>query len=297
MSAAGVTRLLGAYQRRAALVAGVRAGIVVISAALLIAELAALRPDLMGAQRPIILTAVLAIGLSAAVAYARAHRPTPTDAARRIDRTAHLQDLVVTAVEREGAPDPMSAAVARAADAALRALPPARVYPIEPPSRWRRWAVVVAAAQVVAIILAWRAPDARPMPTSSTTLSLPAGASGPGAANTAAASPAAGSGAAPTAATPRPDASGAAVDAGSGVAGTRPTGGAAAGADASSTDSPVGALSPLTPGARADATPDARNRYRQSADVASDVTAHRRVPAARRGVVQRYFTAIRIRGR
>lgn len=297
MSAAGVTRLLAAFQRRAVLVAGVRAGAVVVCGAVLVAELAALRPDLLGAQRLMIVITVLAIGVCATVAYALAHRPTPTDAARRIDRTAHLQDLVVTAVEREFAPDPMSAAIARAADTALRALPPARVYPLQPPSRWRRWAVLVAGVQVVAVILAWQAPNARQMPASGTSLSMPADASGAGAANIGTGGPAAGSAAAPVPATARPDTRGALADAGSAVTEIRPTGGAAADADASSTSAPVGASSLLAPGAVAGSTGGARDRYRQAAERASDILAHGRVPAALRGVVQRYFTSIQSQGR
>lgn len=255
MSEVRISRALAIYQRRAIAVSAVRASVVAIGVTLLAAELAPF--SLVG----------LAVGLIIAVAYARRGMPTPLDAARRIDRVARLQDLIVTAVQLEGRDDDMSAAIARAAAAALRAVPAARVYPLEPPHQWRRWAVLAVGVQVLAIALTWRAPDARPMSTGSAALSIPG---------------AGGDGTTPTA--PQKNAIAAATAA--------PT----ASQIAEAASAPLGVGDSPTGAATGHETSDSGNRYRQAAARAGDALAGRRVPAALRGVVERYFTAIRPQG-
>ena len=298
MSTVGIASSLASFRQRAMLVAGVRATLVAVVITALAAELVGLRPDLVGTRgllSVIIVTVVAILGTATAIVYAWRHRPSALDAARRIDRVARLQDVVVTALERESQTDEMSAAVCRSAAIALARVAPSRVYLLEAPRRWREWAALAVAVQIVAIALVWRAPEARPMAAAGSALSMPGGPGAPGAEQAPAPRPqglaASAVGEAGTAAQPiatsqtagsRPDTS--ATDA--------PTDAAMSGAGAATGQS----LRPAT-GDGSGETATGSNRYRQAAGRAGDAIAQGRVPAALRGVVERYFSAIRLQGK
>ncbi len=297
MSTPGIAQTLDAYRRRAALIAALRAALVATGAALLAAELTMLRPDLIGVDARVVAIVILVAGLAASVLYARAETPSRRDAARDIDRAAHLQDLTITAVERADHRDDMSAAIARAATTALQNIRAARVYPVEPPRHWRRWSVLVIAVQVAAIVLTWRAPAARPTSATGAALTMPGSGAGAGPAGTAGADTAASR----PSSTSQPDPAAGPVASVSAPSGAKPDATGAPTASAARDAAGAGVEPSRAPtsafGAADRETADARNRYRQAAARAGDVIAQGRVPAARRGVVERYFTAIRPQGK
>lgn len=295
MTPASISRALSAHQRRAATVAFMRAGLIAAGIALLALELARLGPDLLPVGAAARAMATFAAGLVVSGLYARAVTPSALDVARHLDRSARAQDLFVTAVEREDQRDEMSAAIARAASAALAAIPPPRAYPFEWPRQWRRWAALAVAVQALAIVATWRSPDARTLPASGAALSLPGSAAGSGTGGAAAAaSPGAAATGAPT---PPPDT--AALTAAK-PADARDTSAATStsnDAAAAGSGAAAGNATASAPGTGSAETRDTDSRYRQAAAQASDAVAHGRVPAALRGVVERYFIAIRSQGK
>jgi hypothetical protein len=289
----GTARALVPYQRRAILVAFLRAGLVAVAIALLAAELLNLQPDVVGTHVRLTAAIALIAGVLASGIYARATMPALRDVARRVDRAGRLRDLIVTAEERDERNDEVSAVLARAAVAAIGRVSPARVYPIEAPHQWRRWLALSAATQIIAIGLAWRAPDARPMPPSGAALSLPGSGVGQDAASGAAATTASPATAnTPTPATATADTKPAAIASRNVV----PAGASAGDAAASGTGAAEDAATSSVASLPDRETGGGGNSYRQAADRASDAIARGRVPAALRGIVERYFTAIRPQG-
>lgn len=293
MTTLGIARALAPYRRRAILVIFLRSSFIAVVVALLIAELLTVRPTLVGTPMTLAIAITLAIGLAVSAAYAYATTPALRDVARRVDRAGQLNDLVVTAQERDRRDDEITVVVARAAIASLKHVPAAQAYPIQAPLHWRRWTALAAAVQVIAIGLAWRAPDARPMPPLATALSLPGSGAGPDAAN-------------PAAPAPAPATSDGSATTATSATTSRPV--AVTGRDAVPRDASAGDAAASGAGAAGDAatpsvaglsdreTATGRNRYRQAANRVSDAIARGRVPAALRGVVERYFTAIRPQG-
>lgn len=284
---------LDAYQRRAVAVAFLRASVLALAAMLLTAELAVLKPDLLRVGLSFAAFATLIAGLIASVVYARTQMPSVVSVARHLDRSARSQDLFVTALEREQYDDDMSAAITRAASAAITRVPARLAYPLEWPRQWRRWAAVAAVTQVIAVSAVWRAPAERPVAASGASVSVPGTGVGSGGASTDAGAAPATSPAANAAPAPAPSTMPSTTTASerNSPASTTPPDAASSGA---TTTAGAGAA---TAPAAAGETANGANRYRQAVAHAGDALTHGRVPAALRGVVERYFTAIRPQGK
>ena len=292
MTARPMTAALAVFQRRAMLAAVVRVLLVVLLLTALMAEAAAIRSDLFDQYVIRAIAALTIAGIVGSGIVALRRRPRLIDVARRLDRVARLQDLMVTAVGCERGTDQMSLAIVGAARVAVARIAPAEAYPLGVPRQWRRWAMLAAAAQVAAIGIAWRAPAARLMPASLSSLAMPAAGgdertASPQTASTPGADAPATPGLSATAseravASPLPDAG-------------RDASASAAPRDAATTGSGLAPAAPPTsaPGASGTATANSDNRYSQPPPRTGGVTPHGRVPAALRRVVERYFAAIR----
>lgn len=293
--AGGVTRALGAFRRRAMLVAFVRAATVGLVLALLVMEIVALLPVYWHSHLLSLSLVVMAAAFTVAALYARRCLPTALNAARRVDHIDRLHDLIVTALECETRADDISVAITRTACASLSTSHVARMLPFEMPRQWRRWTALIAVAQVAAIAFAWRPPGARALPASGSALSMPGSADAASAATPASPAPGSASAASPSAPTPTvPLIAAAATTANTAEASSANAEPAAAGTPRST--AVVGEQLLESAGATPE-TLNGPNRYRQAAAHASDVVAQGRVPAALRGVVERYFAAIRTQGK
>ncbi len=256
---------LAPFSARARRVTFGRSATVSIVTAALVAQLAWLA----GVRSPWIFALLFAAALIAS-AFDSMRRPASLfETARRIDRLARLDDLVVSAVGCRG--DGMPAVVRRGAIDALQRLRPAALYPFEAPRSWRRLALAVAIVQVISLVVVWRAPAERAQPSGLSSLALPAGG-GPASARGADQPPTkSASAAAPE--VPRP------------TAGAPP-------ASVVATSGQLGAAS-----AAAADHPGSNNRLTLAAQNADDEIRAGRVPIARRALVQRYFAAIQNQGK
>jgi hypothetical protein len=234
-------------------------------AAAAIASALALEIAMLLGVRSLLLTAVI-IALSAAgsAAFAVRQRPAALALARRIDARARLNDLIITSVSCAG--DGWPALVRRAGIRALQGESPRLLFPLEAPRRWRRWLGAVAAAQLIAVPLAFRAPASRASATSVPSLALPA-ANGPAAA----------------AAAPQDHKSQPAAAEAPRAESALPSG---------SVDAARQAREVSQNGVAKSAPADSGSRLKIASTNAEAEIAAGRVPLARRAIVEKYFAAI-----
>lgn len=259
------------FERRAMLVAFVKAMSIGLVASASVAEIALA----FGVRNATASVALVVMAIVFGVIHAVAARPAPLALARRIDARARLNDLIVTAIDCGG--DGLPAIVRRESLAALERESPAHAYPFEPPRHWRRFVVAAAAVQVVALAMLFRAPAGRAPEPGLGALVLPASSSTSASAGRDQQHPAQRPAAEQTASDTAPRAI---VPASA----TTTRAGARAGAD----DSDAGARG---------ASAASGDRLRLAAANAEAAIAAGRVPLARRAIVERYFAAIQSQGK
>jgi hypothetical protein len=206
-----------------------------------------------------------------AAAHAFRRRPIAIDVARHIDRCGRLQDLIVSALACDRRDDEVAAIVRAAGAAALRQQSSSRMYPLEAPTHWRRWATAALAAQVVMVPFAWRPPARRLETPALTSLSLPA--------NTSASPSQRGGPATPPTGGPQVP---------------KPSVAPAPAESASARSADIRSASSSAPSAitTSDIATRGSDRVRIAARAAADDAAAGRVPIARRSIVERYFTSL-----
>jgi hypothetical protein len=258
------------FERRAMWVAFIKA----IATSGLVIALAVEIGAAAGTRDGLALRASIGLALAWSIAYAFRKRPTGMDLARRIDARARLNDLVVTAIEVEGAGLP--SAVRRAGLTALSRVAPALVYPIELPRRWRHGLTAAALVQVIVLPFALRLPAPRAPQPGATALVIPSGATGPARAQNQARQDLA----TPASLTP----------ASAGAPNTLPAG-------LSLREAPAGAETELAAGTARVRSGSASDSARLAADSAALDIASGRVPIARRAIVEKYFASMQTRGK
>jgi hypothetical protein len=255
------------FERRAIVVSFVKTVSIAMLAVGLAAEVAALS----GERRVWAVTALIAVALAGSAVYAVVRRPSLLALARRVDANGRLNDLIVTAIDRDGGD--MAAMVRRAAIAALAEESPRRAIPFEASRRWRLWIAAAGVVQLAAVPMLFRAPAERAAASGLSALTMPAASGGPGVSGKSDRSNGASN-------PPTADASTGAV--------------AKAPAEAAQAGAPVGSDG-LTATARDDAAvgaPGNDDQLRLAIANADADMAAGHVPLARRALVQRYFAAI-----
>ena len=261
---AGVRAALRPFERRAVLVAFIRAFATTLVATAIVTDIAFLA----GMRTAAVLVLFVAVGLIGSLIYAVHHRPTLLVLARRIDARANLNELLVSAIECQG--DGMPSLVRSASVAALQRVPVANAFPFEPPRHWRRWLIGAVVIQVIALPLLFRAPAPRAQAPTLSSLSLPS------------ISPAA------NAATPRdlrnpttPQSSA-----------PQPAAGPSPRVSTDATRTEASPTTDVLSSGAAGTAGGSDDRLRLAAAGADDDIAAGRVPIARRAIVERYFAAI-----
>jgi hypothetical protein len=265
-----VASALRPFARRASIVEFVRTAMVTIPAGVVLAEILWLDLLPVSIDRALATGVIATATLAVTAMMARIGRPEIADVARRADRQARLQDLVISGLQSSLDSSPIASLVRRDAVAALNRQTANEIYPIEMPRRWRSGAVALLASQAIVLTFIWQPPSARPAQQSALSLELPSGNAGSSAA-------------------PKKQ------DSGPVASSTTPSVTAPGVLTTKSTSSPAGSETVQGPAdliASPVAGSAAGDRLRLAAASAEVELTAGRVPAARRAIVERYFAAL-----
>lgn len=149
-------------RRRLRLLAFVRHACLACATAVLVAAACALGLRVSSAIAAEWIGAGVGLGLAVAGLAAALRTPTRRATAAALDRRLHLQDRVVTALQLADDEDPIASLIVRDASHRLRAVVPARVFPLDLRFDWRVLLAPAAAALGVLLMLSWNETAAVP---------------------------------------------------------------------------------------------------------------------------------------